>query len=186
MGFTTLIAVWSYQVLNYGPHERLIFILYSFIGLKLFPILPTRWQCTGKLFHFKKNSFFSHLMASLLCFQKLLTHLSWFLLCSLSAQLSSCSSSLSHWLPPAVLVCVRFPKENVFRTFIWRIFIVNIFHSDCLNYKEEEIVSCILKATESCMWFFKYYENIIYTFILDKMCMSKWCFCWKAFDYLLQ
>lgn len=120
MEFTLLMAVGSYQALNYGPRERPIFTLYSFISLKWFSILATRWQCMGKLSHFKKNSFFSHLMASLHCFQELLTHSSWFLLCSLSALLSSCSSSLSHGLPRAMLVMhISLKRRSLGHSFEW-------------------------------------------------------------------
>lgn len=151
-----------------------MFMLHSFISLKWFSILSTRWQCLGKItLHFEKNSSFSHRMASLHCLQEpWLTHLD-----------SFCVPWL-HGFHSVVLLChidshlqyqsrVTFPKEKVFRTFFWRIFIVKIFYSNCLNcttLKAEEYFSSVLNEMESCRgFFFNLWENYVY--IMDKVCV---------------
>lgn len=86
-------------------YERPIFTFCSSVHLKWYLVLATRWQCLRETIpQFKKNSLFSHLMASLHWFQEFLTHLSWFLLCYFFASLSFWGSSLSHRFQLAIPV----------------------------------------------------------------------------------
>lgn len=78
MWFTLLMAMGSYKILNSGSYERPIFTL-LFYPSKMIPNIGHQMAMPGKTIpHFKNNSFFSHMMASLHCFQELLTQSSGF------------------------------------------------------------------------------------------------------------